>query len=483
MENLASEFGTVNYLILGLYLAGMVAVGVFLARSQKTSEQYFLAGRSMPWLVVALSMFASLTSAVTYLGIPAMAYSDNVSIIFGVMVSPLVAPLLIVLFYPAYRKYNVTTSYEYIYHRFGAPARYCVSGLFVLARLGWLGTVIFAPALALSTVTGMNINLAIALMGILATAYTCLGGLTAVLWTDLAQFIILLAGAVWVAITLTVNAGGPAEIFSLAGRTGRLDMMSFDFNVTQMTAAAAMLSFFLSFSQDYGTDQVTVQRLLSIRKQSGIAKAVVFNSVSDVVINALLLYIGLGLLAWFTQNPRPALNELSADCVLPFYIINALPAGVSGLIITAVFAAAMSSMDSGIHSVSTVIINDFVRPARKSPLSESKTLVLARTLVIALGLTATAAALYASRIGSIIKAWSTFMSLFSAPVLVIFVMGITMRFARFRGWLVAVIISVPVTFLVQTKTDTHWIYYFPVSFISCLVPAVIFSLIPARTGK
>jgi len=149
-------FGTLNYIVLFTYLAGMLAVGVFLAGRQKTTEQYFLADRRMPWLVVGMSIFASLTSAVTYMGVPARAYEENIGILFGVLVSPLAAPVLILLFYPFSRRLNVTTSYEYVLHRYGRASRFTVSGLFVLARLGWLGAVIYAPALAISVATGLG---------------------------------------------------------------------------------------------------------------------------------------------------------------------------------------------------------------------------------------------------------------------------------------------------------------------------------------
>ena len=156
----------------------------------------------MPWFIVALSMFASVTSAITYIGVAGTVYAENTSIVLAAIISPLVTPFLIYLFYPFYRRLKVTTSYEYIQRRYGDGARYAVSVLFLFARLGWLGTVIYVPALTLSVVTGINLTLAILLMGILATVYTVLGGLAAVLWTDALQFVILIGGALWVALEL-----------------------------------------------------------------------------------------------------------------------------------------------------------------------------------------------------------------------------------------------------------------------------------------
>ena len=167
------SFGPVNYAILFVYLAAMFGIGLYLSGKQKTTEDYFLAGRRMPWIIVAMSMFASLTSAISYMGIPGQAFRENIAILMAGFISVLAAPFLILIFYPFYRKLHVTTSYEYIFRRYGRAARFSVSGLFILARLGWLGVVIYAPALALSTVTGINIFFAIILMGCWRLATRC----------------------------------------------------------------------------------------------------------------------------------------------------------------------------------------------------------------------------------------------------------------------------------------------------------------------
>lgn len=472
------EFGTINYCVLGVYLAAMIGIGIFFSGRQKSTEDYFLAGRNMPWLVVGMSMFASLTSAVTYMGVPTMAYSDNISILFGVMISPVVAPILIIIFYPFYHRLHVTTSYEYILHRYGREARFAVSTLFILARLGWLGTVIYAPALALSVVTGINVWLAIVLMGLLATIYTSLGGLAAVLWTDVAQFIILAGGAVWIAVSLILKVdGGFAQIIATATEAGRLDVFHWKIDFYKMTATAAAVSYFFSFMQDYGTDQVTVQRLLAVKNSRGVAKAVIFNSINDVVITAMLLFIGLGLFAYYKGLPGGLDESIAGDQILPYYIVSALPAGVSGLIITAIFAAAMSSMDSGINSVATVIMNDFVKPLRKKARSDRADVTLSRILTVVLGCFATLVAFYASTLGSIVKSWSTFMSMFAGPILAIFLMGILTRRGNFTGWLIGCFASVSATWYVQHETDVHWIYYFPLAFGVTFVVGLTASLI------
>jgi len=462
------SFGTLNYAILLVYLAAMVGIGLLFAGRQKSTEDYFLAGRNMPWLVVGMSMFASVTSASSYIGIPGIAYEENISLFVMGLVGIIVAPILIVVIYPFYRSLNVTTSYEYILSRYGAAARFTVSTLFLLARLGWLGVVLYAPAMMLSVVTGINLYVAILLMGVLATTYTIAGGLSAVLWTDVFQFVILIAGAVWVAVTLCVSVpGGAAGIMEIAGRTGHIQVSEWRLNLFEMSGMAVGFSYFFQLMQDYGTDQVTVQRLMAVKTSRGMAKAIMFNALTDVLVVGLLLFLGLGLYAHYVSFPEKLVGGISGDRILPYYIIHELPTGVSGLLVSAIFAAAMSSMDSGVNSMSTVLVCDFVRPLRKLRRSEQHDVRLARLLTLLLGTFATGVAFYVSRIENIFKASSSFLGLFAGPILALFLMGMLTRRANFSGWLIGVFVSLPTTLWLQHGTEVHFIYYFPFSFGIC----------------
>ena len=461
------QFGVLNVAVILVYLAGMLGIGLYFARRQRTAEEYFLAGRSMPWLPVAMSMYASLTSATTYLALPGKAYSENISLVVVCLVSPALAPVLIFVFYPFYRRFRVTTSYEYIEMRFGRAARVTIAGLFLLARLGWLGLVIYAPALALSVVTGIPLAASILVMGALATAYTALGGLAAVLWTDVVQFVVLVGGAVWLAVSLLQNVdGGAAAIFAAAGEAGRLQVLSWRPRLTEMTGLVVFFSFFCQMMNDYGTDQVTVQRLLAVKEDRGVWKAILFNAGSDFVIIALLLFLGLGIFAFDHQGSFAYPDTFAPDQVIPYYIIHALPDGVAGLVIAAIFAAAMSSMDSGIHSMSTVIENDLLLAFRRDgPMPEARKVLIARAATVLLGALSTAMAFFVARIGGIIESFATFMSLFSAPILALFLLGILTRRGNFPGWLGGAAVAIAITAFLQRSTPLNWTYYFPVSFL------------------
>ena len=479
------QFGYLNTAILAAYLGGMVLIGVVLAGRQKTTEDYFLAGRRMPWLAVGMSMFASLTSATTYMGVPAFAYGQNIAMIFGVVMSLAVAPILGRLFYPIYRKHRVTTSYEYILIRYGHAARMAVSALFVLSRLGWLGIVIYAPAKAMSVASGMPLGLAIGLMGLLAVTYTVLGGLSAVIWTDVAQFVVLFGGAVWLLITLVTHVpGGPAEIVRVAAETGKLDVFDWT-DLSKLTALSAMISWFFVFLNDYGTDQVTVQRLLAVRNDKGVTKAIIFNACNDLLINGMLIFIGIGIFAYFRAFPDRLDPTIEADGILPFYVMHILPPGASGLIVTAIFAAAMSSVDSGINSVSTVIVNDWVTPLRKRAARDRDNIALARVLTVVIGSLATLAAVYAAQVGNIVEMWSKVMGLFAAPILGIFLLGMLTKRAHFLGWLVGAGFAIATVAVLQRSAAEQVapFWHFPVSFGITAVIGYAASLIIPKTRR
>jgi SSS family solute:Na+ symporter len=476
-----ATFSPLNWTVLGLYLAAMVVIGTVLAGKQRTTEDYFLAGRKMPWLAVALSMFASLTSAISYMGVPGTAFRENIALMGVGVASVLVAPILILLFFPLYRRLHVTTSYEYIYARYGRPARFAVAALFLLGRLGWLGTVIYAPALAITVVTGIDMWLAILLMGVLATLYTVLGGLAAVIWTDVAQFIVLVGAAIWVGVSLVIRVpGGAGGIFAYANEQGHLGIHVLGISAYEMTGLVVVFSFIFQLLHDYGTDQVSVQRLMAVKSLSGMAKAAFLNSFFDLSMMGVLSFIGLGLFAYY-NGPGGALPEsITADKALPYYMIHALPDGVSGLAIAGIFAAAMSSMDSGINSLSTVVMNDFVKPLRRKPRSEGQDVMSARLLTLAVGGFATGVAFIAARIEHILKASTTFLGLCAGPILALFLLGALTRRGHFWGWLAGLPVALFVTSVLEFKTDIHWVYYFPTSTLVSLLAAYMGSLLIAE---
>lgn len=471
------EFGTINYIVLGVYVAGVIAIGLLFAGRQNSIVDYFLAGRRLPWLAVAMSMYASVTSAMTFMGLPGLAYGQNISLLIVCLMSPLIAPILIFRIYPLYRRLNLTTSYEYIALRFGRRARVAAATLFVLARLGWLGTVIYAPALALHVTTGISMMFAVVIIGVIATVYCVLGGLSAVVWTDVPQFIIMISGvALILAIQHFAVDDGLAGALREAHAADKIAVFDWSFKPTQMTALAVAIAYAFMLIQDYGVDQVSVQRLLAVKSDRGVGFAIAFNALTDFFIIGALLLAGLGFFAYYNQHPGLLPGNVRQDMILPWFVIHELPDGISGLIIAAIFAAAMSSVDSGLNSLTTVILHDVAAPLCGGSSGQMHSISTARILTAVLGIAASVVALFVYQyIGGIIKAFYTFMGLFSAPVLALFLLGMVTRRAHFNGWLIGAAVSITAVLVIQRGGWLHEIYFFPFSAIMTVVIALAVS--------
>lgn len=207
------------------------------------------------------------------------------------------------------------------------------------------------------------------------------------------------------------------------------------------------------------------------------AKAAILNGFFDLFIVALLVFVGLGMFAYYHSFPDKLSEGIDGNKVLPFYIMQALPIGISGIVITAIFAAAMSSMDSGINSLATVIVNDFVKPLRKKVKSELDDVKLARILTLVLGVLGIGIACYAKTLEDILKAAQTFLGLFSGPILAMFLLGVLTRRGNFFGWLIGTLVALPATIYVQNVVEIHWIYYFPFCFGVTLIIGYFASLV------
>lgn len=473
-----TTFGALNYSILAIYMVATVGIGVALTRRQKNADDYFLAGRRMPWLPVAMSMYASATSASTFMGLPGVGYSSGVAILAACFVSLLLVPVLAGVLYPTYRRLNCTTSYEYIGYRFGREGRYAVSALFILARLGWLGIVIYAPAKALSIATGIDLSFSILIIGVIATAYTTLGGLAAVIWTDVLQFLLLVGGAAWVFFSLTAAIpDGLVGIIAQSKSAEHFGAFTWSAGIKEISTLSVILYFSLQMLQEYGTDQLSVQRMLAVSSTRGAVKATIFNAFTDLFMISSLLIIGLGLFVFYQMHPE-ALGNADGDSILVHYIVTELPNGVSGAIIAAIFAAAMSSMDSGINALATVIEHDFLRTLRKRQKSRVDEVREARLLTLGLGAIAIGLAFYvAAKGGGIVETFAEFMSLFSAPVLALFLLAFSVKKARLTGWFFGAAIAIVATWLLQHKDAMHWTWYYPVSFAICFGIAVLYSAV------
>lgn len=394
-------FGPANWYVLGGYMGLLVLMGLYFSRREKTIADYFLGGKRVVWWAAGLSIFGTMLSAITYLSIPARSFGTNWSYAILNMGIPAVAPLVALFYLPLFRKMKITTAYEYLEHRFSVSLRLFGSATFIVFQLARMSVVILLPALALTAVTGLNVYLCIAVIGLFSTLYTVLGGIEAVIWTDVLQVLVLGGGAIIALIIIAGDIGpsrwqGLADIYETGLANDKFDFVhnwhAHDLNWARDGILVILLSAIFSTLIIYSSDQTVIQRYLTTSNEKHARWAIWTNAV--LVIPATILFFGLGtaLFVYYQRNPSDLGIIEKPDQIFPWFIAQRLPPGIAGLVIAGVFAASMSSLDSSMHSVATAITNDFHKRF-KPKLSENDTLRYARVLTVILGLLGTISSL------------------------------------------------------------------------------------------
>ena len=481
--HIPTSFGWINYAVLGIYLLALVAMGFYFSRRENTTDDFFKAGRRIPWWAAGLSVFGTMLSAITFMAIPAKLYSTNWLYVLSVFGLFLVIPVVTRVFIPFYRRLDVTTAYEYLEKRFNVTVRLFGSITFLLMQFGRIGIVLLLPSLALSVVTGIDVRLCIMVMGVLATVYTVMGGMEAVIWTDVLQVFVLMAGAIISLVLIVINVpGGVSELHRVALENGRLE--AFDFSIDFTTASVWVLLLAIPNGlMQYASDQAVIQRYLTTPDEKTAARGLwlcAFLGVAALVFWAL----GTALYGFYKANPSnlsPVLGR--SDAILPWYIINELPAGVAGLVIAGIFAASMSSLDSSMNSMSAAVVTDFYRRFRKAP-SEASCLRMARIVTALVGLLGTGFAL--SMAGTNIKSiWDQFnviLGLFGGPLAGLFLLGMFTRRGNALGAMSGLACGAVTVYAVKTCTSLHFFLYGVSGMFSCLIAGYIVSRL-ALGGK
>ncbi len=353
------RFGVLDLVVLVMYLVGVTAWGAWLGRGQKGGTDYFLGSRSLPWWAVMLSVVATETSTLTFLSIPGVAYTGSL-VFLQLTVGYLLGRILVsLIFLPAYYAGSLTTAYALLEQRFGLGARRFTSAIFMVTRLLADSVRLFATAIPLALITGWPYSASIAVIGVLTVIYTYFGGIKAVVWVDALQMGLYLLGAFIAIVAIqSLVPGGWGEVMASAGAAGKLQVidLSFDLTVTY-TLWAGVLGGAVFTMASHGTDQLIVQRLLTCRDQRSAQKALTGSGVAVVVQFALFLFVGLGLWAFYQGREFAVPDE-----IFPLFIVEQLPAGITGLLIAGVFAAAMSSLSSSINALASATAYDYWAP-------------------------------------------------------------------------------------------------------------------------
>lgn len=467
-----------DYSTLGLYFGTLVLMGLYFTRREQSMEVFFLGGRKVPWWAVGLSIFGTSLSSITFLAIPANAFSSNWVAILSNLGIVLVAPIVVYYYIPRYREKPIPTAYAYLETRFNLATRMYGSFVFILFQLGRMAIILYLPSIALSAATGMSITLSVLSMGAMTTFYTMLGGIEAVIWTDVVQSVILLVGAGLALFLVAYNIeGGLGAAFSMAMEHEKFHTFNWSWDMTTTAVWVCVIGNFFSMLYPYTADQTMVQRYLSTADIKDARRAVWTNAWMTIPVSLIFFGLGTGLWAFFKHRPELLDPNLKNDAILPLFFMVQFPAGLKGVIIAGIFAAAMSSLDSSINSLASVLVSDYYQRFKKNA-TEVDCLRVARVVTVMLGCFGTGAALYLAgkETSSLFNDYLQLLGLAGGALAGTVALGMFTKRANGFGALTGALASSLLVTAVWQLTSVHFFLYGAIGFVASFVLGYGFSL-------
>ena len=459
-----SSFHALDWAIIAIYLAAMAAIGVYFSRRQTSLDRYLLADRSMGWLPVGLSLMAALNSGMDYLMQPSSTIRYGIVLAVGIVSWLPLYPWVARVAFPFYHRLDFYSVYEYLEARFDLSVRALAAVIFLLWRLGWMATAMYVPSLAINAASNghVDLNTVTVIVGVVVTLYTMLGGIQAVIWNDVIQFFIMFGGlAATVAIAWASVPGGFGEIFSSAAAAGKLDVWPPLTDAAAVGGLAQLQSFFqqpitvitllvaliVGRMAQYTTDQVMVQRLKTTRSIREARRAFAVNAAGDALWMIGLSFVGLALFAYFQHHPLPAGSE--TDKLLPYFMSVAFPIGAVGLVIAAIMAASLSSIDSAINACSSVAVVDLYNRLWKgrsvhgseTAAGDREQVLAGRIATLIVGALGTTLACNVASVGSLLEINAKVVNAFTGPLFGIFLLAMFSERASSAGVLVSGVIG------------------------------------------
>ena len=474
-----------DWLVILVYLGGTIALGMWLGRKQDDIDDFFLGGRAIPWWAALLSMTATETSAATFLGAPEQGYIRDLAYLQFSVGTIAARFVLAVLFIGVFYRFRVYTVYGYLTLRFGAPTHTTTAGVFLLGRLFASGARLFIAAIAIQVATGLDMRTSIICLGVVAVAYTWFGGIKAVIWTDVLQAVVLFGGGVIAVFSLLgeiplplgevigeIDAAGKFRVFDFSWTTadGRWAPLFNPYHVLP----AVIGGFFLTMAT-HGTDHDMVQRLLTCKESREGQRSLWMSGLISVVVTGLFMFVGQLLYVYVQHLPAGDAMAQTADQLRAtgkngyfflHYIVEILPAGVTGLVLAAVFAAAMSSLDSALSAMSATFVTDFYQPYFKRDADQRHYVRVSRVSIGAIGVLLVGVALlvvyyYESNPETdLLSIALGVMTLFYGALLGIFLVGILFKERGSTASNIAgVVVSVAAVLGIKYGTELGWPWF------------------------
>ena len=448
---------TVDWICIGIYACVTIGIGWYFGRRQRSTKEYFVGRGNMNPVLIGISLFVTLLSTISYLSKPGEVLGKGPVLMTSLLILPFVFWVVSYGLLPVYMRQRVTSAYELLESRLGLGARMLGALMFIVLRLVWMSLLVYLAAKAMTVMIGISdewIPIVVLITGFVAVIYTSVGGLQAVVVTDLLQFLLLLSGALLVVAMITFEMGG-FSWFPTAWHPqwDTQPVISFDPR-TRVSVVGTLFWMATWMICTAGGDQTSIQRFMATRDATSARRAYAIQLISSTIVTIVLGMVGFALLGYFENRPDqlPAGMNLykDADHIFPWYIAHRLPVGIAGLVVSAMFAAAMSSIDSGVNSITAVVMTDFLDRFGKQPRTERGHVLVAKLLAFTIGAIVVVGSSFMGVVpGNITAVTNKTVNLLTAPIFGLFFFALFIPFARpvavwigaFLGIMTAVVIA------------------------------------------
>ena len=473
------SFGWLNWTVLALYLIGMLGMGIYFMRKENGADDFFKGGGRIPWWAAGISIYATMLSAITYMTIPAKAYTTDWTYYPMLWMILLVSFPVIKYYLPYFRKLNVTSAYEILEQRFNIFTRMLASTLFSIFMIVRMAIVLYLPSLALTAVTGIDIYLCIVLMGLVTIVYCTMGGVEAVIWGDVVQGLILVVGAIFAVFYLAIGTeGGISGCIDIALDNDKLRLFDWSNSWSQATWWVIILGGLANNLISYTSDQTVIQRYLTTPNEKSAGRGILVNGVMSVFVSVAFYMIGTGLYTFYKTHPVELdITMGQSDAIFPFFMMSQMPAGVAGALIAAIFAATMSTISSNINSVATAFSIDFWKRFRTST-TDSQLVVVARWASVVSGMIGLLLALFMATwdIQSFLDFFNEALGLLTSGLGGLFFIAVFMKRVKGYAALAGFVVGEAVVFWMSEYTDANFLLFGATGMVVSIVTAWLLSL-------
>lgn len=425
------DISFIDYLVFFIFVGGVALFGCsFYKSSRKGVSAFTKAEGSVPAWVVGMSIFATFVSSISFLGLPGGSYSGNWNQLIFSFTIPVATYLAAKVFIPLYRGVGSVSAYQFLEDKYGFWARAYVAVCYLLTQVCRIGSILLLLAIPINTMFGWDISTIIIVTGAITLVYAVLGGISAVVWTDAIQGIILIAGALICALILTFGMPeGPGQLFSIAAADHKFSLGSLGTSLSEPTVWVVLIYGIFMNLQNYGIDQNYVQRYMTAKTTGEAVKATLFGGLLYIPVSLLFVYIGTALYSYYMAQPELLPAGIQGDKVFPYFIVHGLPAGLTGLVIASLFSAGMSTVATSINSSATIVFTDFFhRHSRQRQEDERKThMKVLYTTSFFVGAVGICIGLAMQYIDGVLDAWWKLSSIFSGGMLGLFLLALVCK--------------------------------------------------------